>query len=166
MIRIALAMALTLATLAPASAQQSWPDKPIRMIVPLPAGAAVDVVGRLICTKLSERLGQTIVVENRPGASGALASEAVAKAAPDGYTLGMATSTTHVSTVLLNAKLPYDPVKDFVPIALIGVAPYVLTVYLNLPARNLAELLPRAKTNTKTLNDPPITTAILGHLAT
>jgi tripartite-type tricarboxylate transporter receptor subunit TctC len=166
MIRIALALALTFATLAPASAQQSWPDKPIRMIVPLPAGAAVDVVGRLICSKLSERLGQTIVVENRPGASGALASEAVAKAAPDGYTLGMATSTTHVSTVLLNAKLPYDPVKDFVPIALIGIAPYVLTVYPNLPAKNLAELLALAKAKPKTLNYSSVGNASLGHLAT
>src|SRR5262245_48041562 len=164
--RIALALALAFATLAPASAQQTWPDKPIRMIVPLPAGAAVDVVGRLICTKLSERLGQTIVVENRPGASGALASEAVAKAAPDGYTLGMATSTTHVSTVLLNAKLPYDPVKDFVPVALIGVAPYVLTVYPNLPAKNLAELLALAKAKPKTLRYSSVGNASLGHLAT
>jgi tripartite-type tricarboxylate transporter receptor subunit TctC len=164
--RIVLAMALTFASLAPASAQQSWPDKPIRMIVPLPAGAAVDVVGRLICTKLSERLGQTIVVENRPGASGALASEAVAKAAPDGYTLGMATSTTHVSTVLLNAKLPYDPVKDFVPIALIGVAPYVLTVYPKLPVMNLRELLALAKAKPKMLSYSSVGNASLGHLAT
>ena len=165
MIRIALALALTLATGAAASAQ-NWPEKPIRMIVPLPAGAAVDVIGRLICTKLSERLGQTIVVENRPGASGSLASDAVAKAAPDGYTLGMATSTTHVSAVLLNANLPYDPVKDFVPIALIGVAPYVLTVYPKLPAKNLAELLALAKAKPKTLNYSSVGKASLGHLAT
>jgi len=136
------------------------------MIVPLPAGAAVDVVGRLICTKLSERLGQPIVVENRPGASGTLASDAVAKAAPDGYTLGMATSTTHVSAVLLNAKLPYDPVQDFVPLALIGVAPYVLTVYPNLPAKNLAELLTLAKTRPKPLSYSSVGNASLGHLAT
>src|SRR5262245_59894930 len=166
MIRIALAMALTLATLAPASAQQSWPDKPIRMIVPLPAGAAVDVVGRLICTKLSERIGQPIVVENRAGASGTLASDAVAKAAPDGYTLGMATSTTHVSAILLNAKLPYDPVNDFVPIGLIGVAPYVLTVYPNLPAKNLAELLALEKAMPKPLSYSSVGNASLGHLAT
>jgi putative tricarboxylic transport membrane protein len=165
MIRIALALALTLATGVVASAQ-NWPEKPIRMIVPLPAGAAVDVIGRLICTKLSERLGQTIVVENRPGASGSLASDAVAKAAPDGYTLGMATTTTHVSTVLLNAKLPYDPVKDFVPISLIGVAPYVLTVYPKLPAKNLAELLALAKAKPKTLSYSSVGNASLGHLAT
>ena len=165
MMRIAWALLLAIAT-ATTAAAQTWPEKPIRMIVPLPAGAAVDTVGRLICTKLSERLGQTIVVENRPGASGALASDAVAKAAPDGYTLGMATSTTHVSTVILNAKLPYDPVRDFVPVALIGVAPYVLTVYPRLPAKNLAELLALAKAKPKTLSYSSVGNASLGHLAT
>src|SRR5207245_4778035 len=110
MIRIVWVLVLILSTLATASAQPNWPDKPIRVIVPLPAGAAVDVVGRLIMNRLAERLGQIIVVENRAGASGALAADAVAKAPPDGYTLGMATSTTHVTTAILNAKLPYDPV--------------------------------------------------------
>ena len=165
MTRMALALILAIATAATAHAQ-AWPDKPIRMIVPLPAGAAVDVIGRLICTKLGERLGQTIVVENRPGASGAIASDAVAKAVPDGYTLGMATSTTHVSTVLLNAKLPYDPVKDFVPIAMIGVAPYVLTVYPKLPAKDLAELLALARAKPKALSYSSVGNASLGHLAT
>jgi hypothetical protein len=118
MMRFVWVLALSLAMLPAAWlqqawAQQGWPDKPIRVIVPLPAGSAVDVVGRLIMTKLGERLGQIMVVENRAGASGALASEVIAKAAPDGYTLGMATSTTHVTTAILNAKLPYDPVKDF-----------------------------------------------------
>jgi len=165
MTRMALALILAIATATTAHAQ-AWPDKPIRMIVPLPAGAAVDVIGRLICTKLGERLGQTIVVENRPGASGAIASDAVAKAVPDGYTLGMATSTTHVSTVLLNAKLPYDPVKDFVPIAMIGVAPYVLTVYPKLPAKDLAELLALARAKPKALSYSSVGNASLGHLAT
>ena len=165
MTRMVLALAMAIATATPASAQ-IWPEKPIRMIVPLPAGAAVDVVGRLICAKLGERLGQTIVVENRPGASGALASDAVAKAAPDGYTLGMATSTTHVSTTILNAKLPYDPVKDFVPIALIGIAPYVLTVSPSLPAKNLADVLALAKAKPKTLSYSSVGNASLGHLAT
>jgi tripartite-type tricarboxylate transporter receptor subunit TctC len=165
MTRWALAILLTIAAATGASAQ-SWPDKPIRMIVPLPAGAAVDVVGRLICNKLSARLGQTIVVENRPGASGTLAADTVAKAAPDGYTLGMATSTTHVSAILLNAKLPYDPVKDFVPLAMIGVAPYVLTVYPKLPAKDLKGLLALAKAKPKTLSYSSVGNASLGHLAT
>jgi len=165
MTRIALALVLAIGAATGASAQ-SWPDKPIRMIVPLPAGAAVDVIGRLICTKLSERLGQPIVIENRPGASGTLASDAVAKAAPDGYTLGMATSTTHVTSIILNSKLPYDPVKDFVPISLIGVAPYVLTVYPKLPARDLKELLALAKAKPKGLSYSSVGNASLGHLAT
>ena len=118
----AFAIVLAMAATTAASAQ-AWPSqKPIRMIVPLPAGTAVDTVGRLINNKLSVRLGQTIVVENRAGVSGMLAAEAVAKAAPDGYTLGMATSTTHVTAAIANAKLPYDPVKDFVPLAMVGCA--------------------------------------------
>jgi tripartite-type tricarboxylate transporter receptor subunit TctC len=165
MTRIVLALALAIGAATTASAQ-SWPDKPIRMIVPLPAGAAVDVIGRLICAKLSERLGQTIVIENRPGASGTLASDAVAKAAPDGYTLGMATSTTHVTSIILNSKLPYDPVKDFVPVSLIGVAPYVLTVYPKLPAKDLKELLALAKAKPKGLSYSSVGNASLGHLAT
>src|SRR4051794_29293203 len=115
MLRFALApiLALTMASgaFAQSGAESRWPEKTIRMIVPLPAGSAVDIVARLICTRLSERLGQTIVIENRPGASGAIASDVVAKSTPDGYTLGMATSTTHVTTAILNSKLSYDPVK-------------------------------------------------------
>ena len=168
--RLALALLLGFATVGAALAQgpadARWPDKPIRMIVPLPAGAAVDIVARLICQKLSERLGQTIIVENRAGASGALASEAVAKAAPDGYTLGMATSTTHVTTAILNAKLPYDPVKDFVPVALIGIVPYVLTVSPGLPARNVSELIALAKAKPRTLSYSSVGQASLAHLAT
>jgi tripartite-type tricarboxylate transporter receptor subunit TctC len=171
MMRLALAVLLMIGSAGAASAQAPaaearWPDRPIRMLVPLPAGAAVDIVARLICQKLSERLGQTIVVENRSGASGALASEAVAKAAPDGYTLGMATSTTHVTTAILNAKLPYDPVKDFVPVALIGIVPYVLTVSPNLPARNLSELVALAKAKPRTLSYSSVGQASLAHLAT
>src|SRR3954468_22195402 len=166
MIRFILTLVLTFATLAPASAQQSWPEKPIRVIVPLPAGAAVDVVGRLIMTKLAERLGQIIVVENRAGASGALASEVVAKAPPDGYTLGMATSTTHVTTAILNAKLPYDPVKDFVPVAMVGVVPYALAVSPKLPAKDVKEFLALAKSKPKTLSYSSVGNASLAHLAT
>jgi tripartite-type tricarboxylate transporter receptor subunit TctC len=165
MIRFVLALALSLAMLPAASAQQGWPDKPMRVIVPLPAGAAVDVVGRLIMSRLAERLGQIIVVENRAGASGALAADAVAKAAPDGYTLGMATSTTHVTTAILNTKLPYDPVKDFAPVALIGLVPYTLAVAPKLPANNLKELLALAKAKPKTLSYSTVGVASQGHLA-
>src|SRR6266702_3736661 len=144
MMRGALALSWALGAAGAAFAQGGagearWPERPIRMLVPLPAGAAVDIVARLVCQKLGDRLGQPIIIENRAGASGALAADVVAKAAPDGYTLGMATSTTHVTASILNAKLPYDPVKDFVPVALIGIVPYVLTVSPGLPVRNLSE---------------------------
>jgi tripartite-type tricarboxylate transporter receptor subunit TctC len=170
MTRLALAAVLTIATatgaLAQTGAEGRWPDKPIRMIVPLQAGSAVDIVARLISAKLSERIGQTIVIDNRSGASGAIATEAVAKATPDGYTLGMATSTTHVTTAILNSKLPYDPVKDFVPVALIGIVPYVLTVSPGLPVKNLAELLALAKAKPGTLNYSSVGLGSLAHLAT
>src|SRR4051794_18018050 len=149
MMRLVLGPVLAIALATGALAQSGdagWPAKqPIRMIVPLQAGSAVDIVARLISTRLSERLKQTIVVDNRSGASGSIATEAVAKAAPDGYTLEMATSTTHVTAGILNSKLPYDPVKDFVPVALIGPVPYVLTVSPQLPVKNLSELLALAK---------------------
>jgi putative tricarboxylic transport membrane protein len=169
--RLALALLLAIATggaavAQPGGADVRWPDKPIRMIVPLPAGAAVDIVARLICQKLGERIGQTIVVDNRPGASGAIAAEVVAKAPPDASILGMATSTTHVTTAILNAKLPYDPVKDFVPVAMIGVVPYALAVSPKLPAKDLKELLALAKAKPKTLSYSSVGNASLAHLAT
>jgi tripartite-type tricarboxylate transporter receptor subunit TctC len=163
---LAFALVLAMAGISAASAQD-WPsEKPIRIIVPLPAGTAVDTVGRLINNKLSARIGQTIVVENRAGASGILAAEAVARAAPDGYTLGMATSTTHVTAVVTNAKLSYDPVKDFVPLAMVGVAPYVLTVTPKLPANSLAELLALARAKPKGLSYSSVGDASVAHLAT
>jgi tripartite-type tricarboxylate transporter receptor subunit TctC len=146
-------------------ADARWPERPIRMVVPLPAGAAVDVVGRIVAQRLGERLGQTIVIENRPGASGAIAAEAVAKAPADGYTLGMATSTTHVTASILNARLAYDPIKDFVPIALIGIVPYVLTVSLGLPAKSLPELLALARAKPRALSYSSTGTLSLAHLA-
>src|SRR6187401_2220972 len=95
--RIAAALLSFFAFAGIAAAQDAWPNRQIRMVVPLPAGASVDVIGRLVAAKLGERLGQIIVIENRAGASGAIGADAVAKAAPDGYTLGMATTTTHVT---------------------------------------------------------------------
>src|SRR5437870_11563200 len=103
--RLALGLLLAIGIAGTAFAQPArWPEKPIRMIVPLPAGAAVDIVARLICQRLGERLGQPVVVENRAGASGAPAAEAIAQAAADGYTLGMAPSTTHVTASVLDAR--------------------------------------------------------------
>jgi len=136
------------------------------MVVPLPAGASVDVIGRLIAAKLGERLGQTVVIENRAGASGAIGADAVAKAAPDGYTLGMATTTTHVTNAIVNSKLVYDPVKDFTPIAMIGVVPYALSVSTMLPAKDVRELIALAKSKPGVLNYSSVGLGSVAHLAT
>ena len=136
------------------------------MVVPLPAGASVDVIGRLVAAKLGERLGQTVVIENRAGASGAIGADAVAKAAPDGYTLGMATTTTHVTNAIVNSKLAYDPVKDFTAVAMIGVVPYVLSVSPKLPVKNVRELLALAKSKPGMLNYSSVGLGSVAHLAT
>src|SRR4029079_14086739 len=146
-------------------AAANWPDRPLHLIVPLPAGSAVDVIARLIGQRLSVRLGQPIVVENRAGASGMLGSDAVAKAAPDGYTIGMATSTTHITAPILKAKLPYDPVKDFAPLAILGASPYVLVVNPKVPANTIGELIALAKAKPRTLSYSSVGNASQAHLA-
>jgi tripartite-type tricarboxylate transporter receptor subunit TctC len=164
--RLAVAFLSALAVVATADAQEAWPNRQIRLVVPLPAGASVDVIGRLVAAKLGERLGQTVVIENRAGASGAIGADAVAKAAPDGYTLGMATTTTHVTNAIVNAKLSYDPIKDFTAIAMIGVVPYALSVSPKLPVDNVRELIALAKSKPGTLNYSSVGLGSVAHLAT
>ena len=147
-------------------AQDAWPNRQIRMVVPLPAGASVDVIGRLVAAKLGERLGQTVVIENRAGASGAIGSDAVAKAAPDGYTLGMATTTTHVTNAIVNPKLAYDPIKDFTAVAMVGVVPYVLSVSPKLPVKDVRELIALAKSKPGMLNYSSVGLGSVAHLMT
>ncbi|PZW43667.1 tripartite-type tricarboxylate transporter receptor subunit TctC [Humitalea rosea] len=141
--------ALTLAALGaaarPASAQ-SWPTRPIRMIVPFAPGGATDVLARIIGARLQTELGQPVVIENRAGASGIIGSEAAARAAPDGYTIIMASITTHaVNVPMYGARLSYDPVKDFAPIARVSTGYNVLVVNPAVPAQNVAELIALAK---------------------
>jgi tripartite-type tricarboxylate transporter receptor subunit TctC len=167
MLRLVLAFILAAASGGAALAQlaaadANWPDRPIRFFVPLPAGAAVDVIARLIGQRLSLRLGQPVIVENRAGASGILGADAVAKAAPDGYTIGMATSTTHMTAPALSARLPYDPVKDFAPVAM---SPYVLVINPKVPARTIGELIALAKTKPRTLSYSSVGNASQAHLA-
>ena len=164
--RLAIALLSVLAVVTDADAQDAWPNRQIRMVVPLPAGAAVDVIGRLVAAKLGERLGQTVVIENRAGASGAIGADAVAKAAPDGYVLGMATTTTHVTNAIVNSKLAYDPVKDFTPIGLIGVVPYALSVSPKLPVNNVRELIALAKSKPGLLSYSSVGLGSVAHLAT
>jgi tripartite-type tricarboxylate transporter receptor subunit TctC len=123
------------------------------------------VVGRILAQKLSARLGQQIVAENRVGASGNIGVDALAKAAADGYTIGIVTASTHAVAPSLSSNLPYDPIKDFTPITMIGAAPYVLVVYPGLPAKNLAELIALAKARPDTLNYGSAGPASLAHLA-
>ncbi len=165
--RFALALIMVVISAGAGSAQTmaDWPDRPLRMIVPLPAGSAVDVIARLISQRLSVRLGQPVVIENRAGASGVIGSDAVAKAAPDGLTLGMATSTTHMTAPVLNAKLPYDPVKDFAPVAVVGSSPYVVVVNPKVPASTVAELIALAKAKPRTLSYSSVGNASQAHLA-
>jgi tripartite-type tricarboxylate transporter receptor subunit TctC len=164
--RFAIALVSIIAVVTAAIAQDAWPSRQIRLIAPLPAGSSVDVIGRLVAAKLGERLGQTVVIENRAGASGAIASDAVAKSTPDGYTLGMATTTTHVTNAIVNSKLAYDPVKDFTPIAMIGVVPYVLSVSPQLPVKTVAELIALAKSKPGKLNYSSVGLGSVAHLAT
>jgi tripartite-type tricarboxylate transporter receptor subunit TctC len=166
MTRFSIALLSLYVVVPTAAAQDTWPNRQIRMVVPLPAGASVDVIGRLVAAKLGERLGQTVVIENRAGASGAIGADAVARAVPDGYTLGMATTTTHVTNAIVNSKLVYDPVKDFTPIAMIGVVPYALSVSPKLPVKDVRELIALAKSKPGMLNYSSVGLGSVAHLAT
>ena len=129
----------------PALAQVTYPSRTIKMIVPYPAGGTTDFLGRLIAEQLKTGLGATVIVENKPGAATALGAEQVARAEPDGYTLLMATSTTLAINKTLYQKLPYDPVKDFTPIALVAAVPFALICNPALPVKTLAEFIAYAK---------------------
>ena len=131
---------------------QAWPVKPIRLMVPFPPGGSTDIVARIVAQKLSERLGQSFVIENRGGAGGTLGTATVAKAAPDGYTLTVASTSTHVVAPGVYAKLDYDPVRDFAPVGLMAVSPYLLVVNPSVPAKTLAELIALAKKQPGKLN--------------
>lgn len=130
-----------------ASAAEPYPSKPIRVVVPFAAGSATDSVARILGQELAQRLGQNVVVENRPGANGQLAAAFVAKSAPDGYTLLMGSNTTHAANPHLYRTLPYDPIRDFEPIARIGTLPFMLVVTASLPVDSTAQLIAYAKSH-------------------
>ena len=126
------------------AAAQAYPSKPIRMVVPFPAGGGIDTVARVIAPKLAESLGQPVIIDNRVGASGTVGTEAVAKAAPDGYTL-LATFASHAQNASLYPKLGYDTVKDFAPVTLIATVPNILVINPSLPVKTVKELVALAK---------------------
>src|SRR5437660_8857112 len=144
-LRTLLAIAMLVAT-CPASAQ-GWPAKPIRVIVSFPAGSAPDIVCRFVTDRLSRALRQTIVVDNRPGSGNILAGQAAARSAPDGYNFFCATAATLVSNPHTFKSLPYDPARDFVPVAMIAKGPFFVLVHPSVPVKTLAELIAYDKAN-------------------
>ena len=137
--------------MAPAVAQ-TYPSKPIRILIAQAPGSATDVISRVVGNRLSEALGQPVVIEARPGAGGALGTAEAARSAPDGYTLFMANNSTHGSNPAVYAKLPYDAVNDFAPISFVASVPYVLVVEPSLPVNSVQELVALAKSRPGKMN--------------
>jgi tripartite-type tricarboxylate transporter receptor subunit TctC len=146
-------------------AQQPYPSKTLRIIVPFPPGGSIDPVARMLAPKLSESLGQPVIVDNRPGANGVIGTELLAKAAPDGYTLVHLGASTHVTNALLVKNLPYDSFKDFAPVATIQRSEYVLVVHPSLPANDLKQLIALAKARPGQINYASSGNGNLNHLA-
>jgi tripartite-type tricarboxylate transporter receptor subunit TctC len=140
--------AAVVAALAAFGAQaQQWPSKPVKMVVPFTAGGSTDTVARIISEKLTPRIGQPVIVENRAGAGGAVGSDFVAKSAPDGYTYLVGTSSTMAIAPWVYTKLPYNPTRDFAPVTLLGIADIIVVVNSTVPIRTTKQLLDHAKAN-------------------
>jgi tripartite-type tricarboxylate transporter receptor subunit TctC len=151
-------LGVLLAVLAMIAAPSAWsqagayPSRPVRIVVPFPAGGTTDILARAIAQRLSESMGQPFIVDNRPGAGGNLGAELVAKSAPDGYTMVMGTVGTHAINPGLYPKMPYDHIKDFAPVLLVAGVPNILEVNPNVPVHTVAELIAYAKANPGKLN--------------
>ncbi len=150
---------------APAMAQQAWPNKPVRIVVPFPAGGSTDLVARYIAQGLSEKLGQQFIVDNRGGAGGNIGTDAVAKAAPDGYTIGLSTSGPLVNNKFLYKSMPFDSDKDLAPIALVCEIPLVIASNPKVPAKNLKEFMQQAKAKPQDYTVGQPGNGTIGHLA-
>ena len=152
---LAVAAALLLALAAPAWAQPQlpqYPTKPIRLIVPFPAGGSADNVTRIVARGLSDGLGQQVIVENKPGGDGIIAASALLQSVPDGYTLLMGTATGMNAVPVMRKTPPYDPVADFTPISRVGNFVHLLVVHNDVPAQTLQELIAYARANPGKLN--------------
>ena len=161
---LAIALLATQAMLA--GAQAAFPSKPIHLIVPYPPGSGTDIVGRILAQKLSESWGQPVLVENRPSAGAIVGVDAVAKAAPDGYTIGIGDTGPLALNPALYAKLPYDPIRDLAPVTLIANLPFILVVNPAVPASNLAQLIALAKKRPGQINYASVGNGSAVHLAT
>lgn len=146
-----LALVLALASISAADAQ-AYPNRPLRAIVPIAPGGGTDTTGRLVTTKLSEALGQQIVVDNRAGGGGTIGASIAAKAQPDGYTILFGSISTHAVNPAMYKKLPYDHIKDFAPVSLIGTVPNVLVVHPSLPVKSVSDFINYAKANPGKIN--------------
>ena len=145
---LAVGVAIAFGLCAGAAVAQAWPNKSLKWIVPFPPGGPTDTLSRAIAQKLSESLGQAVVIENRGGAGGGVGMDALAKSQPDGYTIGLSTTGTHaINPALYGAKLPYDPLRDFTPLSLGVVYVNILVINAAHPAKNVRELIDFAKTN-------------------
>ena len=147
------------------AAAQGYPAKPIRFIVPYPAGGPLDTVARLLGSKLAESMKQPVVVDNKPGAGGNIGADFVAKSPPDGYTILMGAVATHAINPSLYASIPYDPVRDFIPVTQVASTPNVLVVNPSIPVGNVREFIAYAKANPGKLNFGSGSTGSAGHLA-
>jgi len=163
--RKVLLLAFLIAFIQTAMAEQ-WPSKPIRIVVPYPPGGGNDVLARLFAPELGQILGQSAVVENRPGAGGSMGSASVARSAPDGYTLLIVNTVPHTSAAGIYPKLSYDPVKDFSAVALVASNPYVIAVNPKLPVKNIAELIALARSKPGTIYYGSAGTGSVTHLNT
>ncbi len=160
-----LLLVLFISTLTPIFASaQSWPQKPIRMVIPYPPGGPTGVMGRLVATKLPELLGQPVIVDNKPGASGQMGAAEVAKAAPDGYTF-LTNASIHVINPHVYSKPMVDPIREFTPVALIGVVPLVMVVPPMQPAKDVKEFIAWARANPGKVNFASASSASAQHLA-
>ncbi|MDB5867010.1 MAG: hypothetical protein JWO70_4816 [Betaproteobacteria bacterium] len=148
-----------------AAIAQSYPVKPVRIIVPFAPGGGTDIIGRAIAPRLSEALGQQVIIDNRPGAGTIIGAELAARAAPDGYTMFMGINGTMAINPSMYKKLPYDPVKDFAPVGMLGVGPNVLVVHPSLPARSVKDLIALAKAHPGKLSYASSGTGGAPHLA-
>ena len=161
----AAAIATSLASPASAQAPSAYPTKAVKLVIPFPPGGPLDIVGRAIAQKLTEAWGQSVVVDNRPGAGGNIGADLVAKSAPDGYTILMGALSTHAVNPSLYAKRPYDAVADFAPITLVAVTPNVLVVNAALPVNSAKEFIAYAKANSGKLAFGSGSNGSAGHLA-
>jgi tripartite-type tricarboxylate transporter receptor subunit TctC len=147
------------------AAEQSYPTRPIRLIVPFPPGGAADAVARIVATPLADRLGKVVIVDNRPGGGATIGADIVAKAQPDGYTLLYGTPGPQITNPYLMKKLPYDPDKDFAPITRIAVVPSVLVIHPSVPAKSVKELVAVAKARPGKINFASSGIGASSHLA-